>query len=217
MTVQAPARPKVSVRKQETKKYTQLSAVIMMIFAEQTLRDKNFFATGYDLRKIVRQLRLPFSHQQIYREIDKVTQLTSFKVPQEDKPDKKNYELINKDDDFLLNIQDIIDFNPKRTNPKIFLGFNHLGAATEAYKQAVLDFERFKKAEREFVVHSGNVDYPVQYSNRIYLQDCAEKAGLINQLELHVLNLATLEFGKNKGKRYLMRVEMELPEPVDVV
>ena len=122
-----------SAAKCEGKKYTGLSAILLLVFAQNSQNNKDFNASGYDLTNILKQLHLRFSHQQIYREIKNIELLKCEVMPQDGKPDRKIYSLIDKSNEALSSIQRHIDFNPKRTNPKIFLAFNMPSVALTAY------------------------------------------------------------------------------------
>jgi DNA-binding PadR family transcriptional regulator len=143
----------------EGKKYTGLSAIILLVFAQNSQRNKLFSASGYDLSIILKQLRLNFSHQQIYREVKNIGLLKCEVMPQDGKPDRKVYSLIDTSAETLDNIQRHIDFNPKRTNPKIFLAFNLPNVAVTALDA----YNEFMESEQ---------------SNDIKLQDRLEKNGV---------------------------------------
>ena len=130
----------------EGKKYTGLSAIILLVFAQNSQNNEEFSASGYDLTIILKQLRLSFSHQQIYREVKNIGLLKCEVMPQDGKPDRKVYSLIDTSAEALGAIQQHIDFHPKRTNPKIFLAFNLPNVVMTAFN-AYNDFIESEKRD----------------------------------------------------------------------
>ncbi|MEI8634688.1 PadR family transcriptional regulator [Vibrio sp. PP-XX7] len=72
--------------------------------------------TGYDLNKLVEEHGWPASHQQVYRELNKLNtmNLVSYQdVPQEGKPDKKVYQLTVAGAEELKKVTDAVPSIPK--------------------------------------------------------------------------------------------------------
>ncbi|MEH0790862.1 hypothetical protein KW882_01015 [Vibrio parahaemolyticus] len=199
---------------QPEKKVTQLSALILMIFAEQTRKDSSFEASGYDITRIIEELRLNFSHQQIYREMSKISLLEKEHVPQEGKPDKNNRFLADKSKEAIENIHQHINFDPKKTSLKMFLGFNHLGAATEAYK-AILKFTSdFVDAESKFKSKLEKSGTRTDFDDTIYKLDLVGHEALLNALENHMIKLAYEQLNEDEAKSYILNSVGELAEGV---
>ncbi|MCY9861418.1 PadR family transcriptional regulator [Vibrio coralliirubri] len=108
------------------KKLTQLSAIIATIFAEGLKSNKSFSITGYDLTRVINNMRMCFSHQQIYRELKLLKFLQCVEVPQDGKPNKKMYSINVKAQEFINNIHHAIDFDPRKTHTKNMYAFSHI-------------------------------------------------------------------------------------------
>lgn len=128
------------------KKLTQLSAIIATIFVEGVKKNRNFAITGYDMTRVIGDMRMNFSHQQIYRELKALRFLTSVEIPQDGKPNKKVYSVNIDLDEYINTIHNYIDFDPRKTHTKNMYAFSHLPNLVCAY-QAHIKFIDSKEEE----------------------------------------------------------------------
>ena len=112
------------------KTYSNLSALLLAFIVEETRTDVKFAITGYDLTKKVAALGLSYSHQQIYREVAKISELSVTEVPQEGKPNRKEYRL--NDFGLLHSFADRINY--AGTKPMVFLGIQNIAVLGTAYE-----------------------------------------------------------------------------------
>lgn len=205
---------RINMQTKPQKKVTQLSALILMIFADQTRKDSNFEASGYDIAQIVKELRLKFSHQQIYREMGKISLLEKEHVPQEGKPDKNNRYLKDNSKEAIKNIHQHINFDPKKTSLKMFLAFNHLGVATEAYKAMLKFTSDFVDAERKFKSKLEKSGSRTDFDDSIYKLDLEGHERLLSELESHMIKLAFEQLSEEEAKSYIVSSIGDLAEGV---
>lgn len=128
------------------KKLTQLSAIIATIFVEGLQKKRDFAITGYDITRVIGDMRMNFSHQQIYRELKALKFLTSVEIPQDGKPNKKIYSVNIDVDEYISTIHNYIDFEPRKTHTKNMYAFSHLPNLVCAY-QAHIKFIESKEEE----------------------------------------------------------------------
>ncbi|MBB1463609.1 hypothetical protein H5300_09815 [Vibrio sp. SG41-7] len=189
---------------QPIKKLTQLSALILMIFAEETRKNPDFVASGYDITQMIKELRLKFNHQQVYREINNISLLSIKRIKQTNKPDKNNFYLTDPSIEAIDNLHNHINFDPKKTSLKIFLGFQHLGAVTEAYKSMAKFTENFIEHEIQFKAKLERFGSRGEFDDAIYKLELKEHYDLIRALEQHLINISVNTLGEDKAKKYLI-------------
>lgn len=189
---------------QPIKKLTQLSALILMIFAEETRKNPDFVASGYDITQMIKELRLKFNHQQVYREINNISLLSIKRIKQTNKPDKNNFYLTDPSIEAIDNLHNHINFDPKKTSLKIFLGFQHLGSVTEAYKSMAKFTENFIEHEIQFKAKLERFGSRGEFDDAIYKLELKEHYDLIRALEQHLINISVNTLGEDKAKKYLI-------------
>ncbi len=189
---------------QPIKKLTQLSALILMIFAEETRKKPDFVASGYDITQMIKELRLSFNHQQVYREINNISLLSIKRIKQADKPDKNNFYLTDPSIEAIDSLHDHINFNPKKTSLKMFLGFQHLGAVTEAYKSMAKFTEDFIEHETQFKTKLEKFGSRGDFDDVIYKLELKAHNELLSALEQHVINISVSSLGESKAQKYLI-------------
>lgn len=192
--------------KRESNKYKGLSAILLMVFAQNTKHDRKYSATGYELSKLLKHMSLYFSHQQIYREIKKIDLLQVILIPQDGKPDKKVYSLIDGTPEGISLIESRIDVNPKSTNPKYFLAFNFLSLTEKAF----LAYAEFFKQEKRAVEllqskFSGSASEKAIGENLRDFEFVSKKA-LLDVLASHLEKIACEEMGRKAAYKYLFSV-----------
>ncbi len=187
--------------------YRQLSAFIVMIFAECTKSDPKFKATGYDLTQIAEEIRFKFSHQQIYREIKKISILSKEHVPQEFKPDKALYCLTDNSPEHLDQIADMIDYDPSRTNLKMFLAFNHIKAVTHAYIAMLEHTHKFTIEENRYTDKLLLTNGKSHFTNVIYCHDLQVKELLLSSLKEHLINIVNDQMKYDEAIKYLVSID----------
>ena len=170
------------------KTYSNLSALLLAFIVEETRTDVKFAITGYDLTKKVTALGMVYSHQQIYRELAKISELSVTVVPQSGKPDRKEYRLA----DFCL-LQGFADrINYASTKPLVFLGIQNIEVLGTAYAYLLQ-----------------------QYQTRLWLEDlvsaCTE---MMQRTQLEYLNVhlaKVCEAQKNTNWWMLLNQPIKLP------
>lgn len=149
------------------KPLSQLNLFIAIILIESTKTDSNFAISGYDLTKALKALRLPFSHQQVYRHLAKLDFVKINEVKQDSKPDKRLYSLKDTSPQFIKSLTNSFDFSPNRTSPAMLLSFDipeYLVASFFSQTQAIKENDEKEQKISQSVSSTDSLSFGSGYA-----------------------------------------------------